>query len=938
MSSIRPESIRRSLSDGNDYYDENSNSNLNSNSPLYDTSNNLLLNNKSILPQDNYNSPFYIPFKTNDEPKPVDKLINRFTIWKMIIKQLIFYFKEMSIFKKQTYLGNKAMLENLELLKRQTSGKLKSKLNKSGIDQQQNNTSNNIGGGGVGAGAGNFNEINNLNKFIQSSFLPVGDLSILSISTTLWNYHNNLIEKELNTHSQLTLKIIPRLENLKDSLNETIKQIASLKNSSDFKIKDLKFEIAKTGAIMADYIESVELLTKGETKTSLGTTINFKKLNPKKDPYLLRLKLDLQLKDQLYTEAHLKESYYDLQLKSVQLENILYTEVQNCIRTFITLINTELDSVKDNLISEFMNGFLKNDYGLDWDYFIMNDNSKNLLNIDSKNSLNKNKQIRKKSDIIYPYQKDRISCCLLNGYLEKKSKYLKNYSKFFYVLTFNFIHEFKTDDRKKEKNPQNSYSLDDLKVSTSNDDPKKFIVRINSNNNNNGNGNGDSKSKFTFKCPNEEIANKWIDYLTDLTSIGNTLLRNNPNNDLFISVPSQQQSMVNLQQYNNDNYSLRDDFSTFTGSTNESSSSQLRNQLSNNHSSSSLHLPMFHSVKQHQLQQQQQQQLLSEPISPNSSSSFSDALHVHKKSSSASSLPSMRNLYSTTTIQKSSGGGGSGSTTPNSEIMSLHSPSSPQYITTNTGTKIVINLPDSSSSPNNNNEESSSGDYFNYVAPRPRVSHHLSNSSSTPPLLVPTRTNSPINRQLPQQQQQLQRSVTPVYRQQKNSPPLNTTGSTGNIAISPGSSFQKVTITKPKSGNSTPLSGPSTTSTSTTTSTSQIQTPSMTKLAQPQISRREKLEAQMKKTAQSGSYNSISGVFLQLSDKEKGFGGYAHNLPQTPGFLPSNSIGDVFPGGSGGGSGGSQQRGGYSQASSPSSPPVVQSTNTDSETESTYTN
>lgn len=177
------------------------------------------------------------------------------------------------------------------------------------------------------------------------------------------------------TYQHLTNRLIPRLENLKDQLNETIKQMNSIKNSSDYKTKNLKMEIAKTGGIMSDYITSIELLRTGHSKSSLGTTINLKnnRIEAKMDPYILKLKLDLQLKDQLYIEAHLKEMYYDLQYKSVQLEKILYTEIQNCISTYTDLIDSELNAVKDNMIQPFKDGFVKNDPTVDWDYFIRND-------------------------------------------------------------------------------------------------------------------------------------------------------------------------------------------------------------------------------------------------------------------------------------------------------------------------------------------------------------------------------------------------------------------------------------------------------------------------------------------------------------------------------------------------------------------------------------
>ncbi|KAG7762276.1 hypothetical protein KL946_004672 [Ogataea haglerorum] len=792
---------------------------------LYDVSNRLLQFHTKVLPADNYNSPYYNPLNSADEPKPVDKLINRFSIWKMIIKQLIFYFKEISIFKKQTYLGNKAMLENLELLKKQTSGKLKFKGSAS-KNLRQSLSSTNLNQ----LDQHNTHQEAMLNKFVQTAFLPVGDLSVLSISSTLSNYHSSLAEKELITHNQLTLKIIPRLENLKESLNETIKQIASLKGSSDFKTSDLKYEIAKTGAILADYITSVELLTKGETTTCLGTHLKFTKLEPKKDPYLLRLKLDLQLKDQLYTEAHLKESYYDLQHKSVQLESILYTEVQNCVRNFVNLINAELDVAKDNMVSEFMNGFLKNDFGIDWDYFIMNDNAKNLLKLTAKESMLNVKQIRKKSDIHYPYQKERISSSLISGFLEKKSKYLKNYSRFYYVLTFNFMHEFKTEDRKKERHPVNSYSLDDMKVSASPNDPRKFIVRMNSSKP------IESKTKYTFRCPSPEIASRWLEELTELCSLSNPLERNNPANTAYLIPYSNTSSVVNMNA--GDASSSKDD-GTFVSGDPSTSQSQL---FQNNHSSSSLHLPSFHSVKK-------------------SNSPDMPAQPGHKKSNSLSSLPVTS--ASAPSLHRNTSSGSS--TTQASEGVSLHSttPTSPPNVS-GSAAKIIINSPDS-------NTSDEPADYFNYTAPRPRLGKSTSTGRVTPPALQGSqilRPSSPSH--LSQIRQPIQRSSSPHLHNKQNIPSF--LGGQQNASVSQSSSYPSMSSL---GNNSLP-------------STKGL------------VRGRERLQAQLKKAASTNQSN-LNGAFLQFENSSSDSANLmipqsASNLPQTPGILPSNSIGDVFPG------------------------------------------
>ena len=494
--------------------------------------------NSRVLGAGNYQSPYYMPIRSADEPRPLEQLIRRFSVWKMIIKQTLFYLREMAIFKKQTYLGNKAMVNNLEILRKQNSGKLKFKgsmnnaasaaaknLKKSMstpdlsmieqqrelyADMEQRNRES----------SETFNENTSLGKFIKKSFLPPGDHSILSLSTTFYNTHLALAERNLVTYNQITTKLVPRLQSLKESLDDTIKQMYTLKGSSDFKTRELKTEIAKTGAILSDYICSVELLTKGETKTSLGTTLKFTSIDPRKDPYLLRLKLDLQLKEQLFTEAHITDAYFDLQYKAVRLESILYRELQNVMRTFSGLINAELDCSKDNLVADLTEGFLRNDPTVDWDCFIANDRARNLMHLTAKDCLRRDRKIRKKSDVTYPYQDESISSCVLSGYMEKKSKILKTYSKGYYVLTFNFLHEFKGQDRRKEVNPIASYSLDRISVSASGKDPKKFVIHTLT-------SSEKTKSKFVFRCDSIEDSTRWIDCLGKLCSYANAADRNN---------------------------------------------------------------------------------------------------------------------------------------------------------------------------------------------------------------------------------------------------------------------------------------------------------------------------------------------------------------------------------------------------------------------------
>ncbi|CDK24356.1 unnamed protein product [Kuraishia capsulata CBS 1993] len=469
-----------------------------------------------ILPSSDPRSPYHLPFPSN--PKPADELAKRFAVWKTIIKQLIFYFREVSLLRKHYYDLNVQMLKNVQFLNRQQGRTTSSG---PGMYNLLNNTSSTNVHASVDPPVSEPVTGSAEERFIQSAFLPPGDSSVKGIPSVLHNYHKALSEKELITYNKLTLKIIPRLENLKSALNAKIKEILALK--SDFKINRLKNEIAITGQLLNDYVAAVELLQTGKTVTSLGTTKflkdEVKALSPKHDPYILRLKLDLQLKKQLLEENVFKESFFNIQNAGWQLENIVYGEVQNSVRMFCDLVNAEVDAVKVNLIDDLTQGFLRSEQNVDWDYFISNENENFLSIMSDQLKAGEKPPMRKLSQVSYPYQQRLVSRSIRSGYLDKKSKVLRSYSRAFFVLTLNFLHEFKTGDRKKEPNPVASIFLSDCSVQDS--DGRKLVLRVSSKD-----ASGEEKAKISLKCADPGELKKWYTDLSELCSLKNIIDRN----------------------------------------------------------------------------------------------------------------------------------------------------------------------------------------------------------------------------------------------------------------------------------------------------------------------------------------------------------------------------------------------------------------------------
>lgn len=466
-----------------------------------------------ILPPSDPRSPYHISLPINCQP--TEELAKRFTIWKKIIKQIVFYLKEMSVLRQHYYKLNQHMLNNIQFLSK-PSGKLRKKRSTSSVTGMNEVDLDQNAGPDLFAGLSE-------EKFVKSSFLPAGDHSVSSIAGTLYEYHKSLSEKELVTYNQLTLKLIPRLEVLKKSLNLKIKEILNLK--SDFKFSKVQREVALTGQVLTNYVTVVDLLHKGcTTNLTNGEKLTIQdcpKLlrQGKYDPYLLRIEVDQQLKKQLLEENYLREAFINLQTTGFELEKIVYKEVQSCMKVYATLVNMELTTVKETMIDPILEGVAKNSPSMDWDFFMSSDAGKNFINLSGEDLIQKNISFRKVSEIQYPYKKTVISRSVRSGFLDKKSKLLKTYHRVHFVLTVNYLHEFKTNDRIKERTPILSLNLNEVSFAGTDND-RKFILHVK------GKSAEEHGSKFVIKCADPTELSKWASDLSELTSYKSTIERN----------------------------------------------------------------------------------------------------------------------------------------------------------------------------------------------------------------------------------------------------------------------------------------------------------------------------------------------------------------------------------------------------------------------------
>ncbi|ODV94117.1 hypothetical protein PACTADRAFT_20297, partial [Pachysolen tannophilus NRRL Y-2460] len=405
---------------------------------------------------------------------PTEVLATRFSTWRSIIKALIVYLKEIS-----------AVHEEIVRQQIRLQHALSFPFNMQGVNGelfqpfQQQPTSNQP------------DEVNMASKF----FLPLGNGSIQDLPSVLFQFHTTNASMASKIAKELSGSTIPRLEELKRDLLVKIKEIRSLQ--SDFKNNVTK-EQQQSKQELTNFLNAIDMC-----KSSPSA------LQPRHDPYLLKISLDRQIRKQLTEENFLHEAYLNLQGSGKELEKVVVIEIQNALTVFAKLLGEEAQTVFDILITKLDSGFLTKDPTFEWDDFILKD----------ANFVDPNLPMRHSSDIVYSHQNDPLSFEIRSGYLERKSKFLKSYSRGWYVLTPTFIHEFKSPDRKKDPYPVMTLSVDDCQVAehskkdNSGDSWSKFVLHTKQN------GLIHRGHNWVFRADSYESMISWYNDIKKLTSL-----------------------------------------------------------------------------------------------------------------------------------------------------------------------------------------------------------------------------------------------------------------------------------------------------------------------------------------------------------------------------------------------------------------------------------
>lgn len=329
-------------------------------------------------------------------------------------------------------------------------------------------------------------------------FAPIGAGSIQEVPEILKQYHKTMAVNASKTSKQLLEEVIPRLQSLRNDLLIKIKEIKSLQ--TDFNNSCDK-EVQSTRQLLQTFDNSIKSIP---TCSKPLKNKDRNKQTIQKDPYLTKLILDKQIKRQLKEENLLHEAFINIQDSGSRLESVVYMEIQNALTIFVKLLGEQSQIIFDTLITKIDDGFLNMDPQFEWNNFIKG----------NPNFITSDIPMRHFKDIKYKSQDNPLIIPIRSGYIKRRSSILKTYTTSFYVLTANYLHEFKSCDVKHFPNPTLSIPLEKCKIKNipmNKIEPKLVITEVQS-------GVLTKNHIWTFKFDSIKDATLWFNDIKHIIS------------------------------------------------------------------------------------------------------------------------------------------------------------------------------------------------------------------------------------------------------------------------------------------------------------------------------------------------------------------------------------------------------------------------------------
>lgn len=316
------------------------------------------------------------------------------------------------------------------------------------------------------------------------NFLPQGQKSFNDVPPSLYNYHATQNKLALKLVEDIDTKYIRSLKELKSSVLEP--------RVSDIKKLKSHFNQPQDLAQMQS-VTSSNLETYQKSLTTQNTPAEA-------DPYLLKSGIDKSLTDQLKQENYLIEAYTNVQNSFLELEKHVVAELQSIFKAFANSTGMQGRQFTE-LANKLLSTIVTKSQDAEWAYFLQQDGHLNFIDVQTLKP-------RSYDNLEYGGSDSRIATPIRSGYLERRSKYLKNYSKAWYVLTPSYLHEFKN---KHDGKPTLSLSLDNCQISHDNKPGKSYKFILNTRES--------DKSKdhnWVFRAESKQKLDEWYNDLYSL--------------------------------------------------------------------------------------------------------------------------------------------------------------------------------------------------------------------------------------------------------------------------------------------------------------------------------------------------------------------------------------------------------------------------------------
>ncbi|ODV89431.1 hypothetical protein CANCADRAFT_32691 [Tortispora caseinolytica NRRL Y-17796] len=271
----------------------------------------------------------------------------------------------------------------------------------------------------------------------EAGFMAADKGGLRDVQTATAQYHRSCAASAGRVAHEINEVILPRLDDLRHDLHGKIKEIKSV--SGDFKTS-----IAKEQAGTARELSALQSAIKSLKSSNTVARV---------DPFVCRLAVDRQLARHIHEETYLREAYLNVEESGRELEKIVVLELQAAFDAVVKS-GDEIAAAMLAQIKSYQEGFVGSDACTEWDHLVRSD----------PNFMNPDLPPRKLSDLVYFGKDHPATLEVRSGYLERRSKYLKSYTRGWYVLTRTHLHEFKTNDRVKDLVPVMSLNLDECSV------------------------------------------------------------------------------------------------------------------------------------------------------------------------------------------------------------------------------------------------------------------------------------------------------------------------------------------------------------------------------------------------------------------------------------------------------------------------------------------